>query len=302
MSLFDKIYLATGLGLGGWVTLLFAILMIVTIVKGVRIVPQSEKFVIERLGRLHIVLNPGLNLIVPFLDQVAHRVSVLERQLPHLEQDAITKDNVLIKAEIAVFYRVVSPENTVYRIRNIDSAVATMIAGIVRSEIGKLDLDEVQSNRSALNDALKAHLGDATDDWGIVVTRAEVLDVNLDTATREAMLQQLNAERARRAAVTTAEGERRAMELRADAELYTAQKIADARRITADADAYAIEVVAKSIAKHGTAAIEFEIRKRQVDAVAKMTAGEGTRTIVLPAELADALGNAAKLFGGRGSG
>lgn len=278
--------------------LVVALVILVTIWRGIKIVPQSEKYVVERLGRLHSVLNPGLNLIVPFLDVVRHRVSVLERQLPHLQQDAITRDNVLLQADLVVFYRVLEPEKTVYRIRDIDAAVATTVSAIVRSEIGKHELDEVQSNRAALNAEIKQQLADATDDWGIAVTRAEVLDINLDAATREAMLQQLNAERARRAAVTAAEGEKRAMELRADAELYTAQKLAEARRISAEADAYATEVVARAIATHGTAAVEFEIRKRQVEAFSKLAASEGRQVIVLPADLAEAFGTAAKLFSG----
>ncbi len=288
----------TGLSGGLILILVLAVVILVTIWRGIKIVPQSEQYVIERLGRLHRVLGPGLNLIVPFLDVVRHRISVLERQMPHMQQDAITRDNVMLQADMVVFYRVLEPERTVYRIRDIDGAVATTVAGIVRSEIGQLELDEVQSNRTMLNAAIKKHLAEATDDWGIAVTRAEVLDINLDNATREAMMQQLNAERARRAAVTSAEGQKRAMELKADAELYTAQKLAEARRISAEADAYATEVVAQAIHTHGTAAIEFEIRKRQVEAFAKMTDSQGRQTIVLPADLADAFANAAKLFSG----
>lgn len=284
---------------GNVLFVLLALFLFIFLWKSFFIVPQSEKFIIERLGRYARTANPGLKFKVPFLETIRHEVSVLERQLPDLQQDAITKDNVVIQCVIAVFYRVESPERTVYRIADIDGAVTTTIAGIVRSEIGKLDLDEVQSNRASLNALLKEQLADATDDWGIAVTRAEVLDVNLDEVTRNAMMQQLNAERERRAAVTRAEGEKRAVELRSDGELYAAQKLAEAKRVAADADAYATETVAKAIANDGQAAVEFEIRKRQVDALGKMGAGDGTRTVLLPAELADALGNAAKMFGSK---
>ncbi len=278
---------------------LLALLLFLTLWKSFVIVPQSMKFVLEMFGKYSRTLDPGLKFKLPWVEVVAHPVSVLERQLPDLRQDAITKDNVVIQCVIAVFYRVNSPERTVYRIADIDGAVSTTIAGIVRSEIGKLDLDEVQSNRATLNASIKEQLADATDDWGIVVTRAEVLDVNLDEGTREAMMQQINAERARRAAVTRAEGEKRAVELRSDGELYAAQKLAEARRISADADAYATEIVAAAIAKNGAAAIEFDIRKRQVDAMTKLSSGEGTRTVVLPAELAEAFGSVKNLFGGK---
>jgi len=278
-----------------WFLLALFVLMIIRSI--VVIVPQSEKFVLEMFGKYSKTLGPGLNFKWPIVERVAHEVSILERQLPDLRQDAITKDNVVIQCVIAVFYRVTTPESTVYRIQDIDGAVTTTIAGIVRSEIGKLDLDEVQSNRATLNSLLKEQLADATDDWGIVVTRAEVLDVNLDEGTRKAMMQQINAERERRAAVTRAEGEKRAVELRSDGELYAAQKLAEARRISADADAYATETVAAAIAKNGASAIEFEIRKRQVEAMTKLGSGEGTRTVVLPTELADAFGSVKKLFG-----
>ncbi|MGE0666299.1 MAG: SPFH domain-containing protein [Sphingomonadales bacterium] len=277
--------------------LLIALLLIVILFKTVKIVPQSDKYVVERLGRLHAVLGPGINIVVPFIDSVRHKISVLERQLPSIEQDAITRDNVLIQATIAVFYRIVSPENTVYRIANVDHAVATTVAGILRSEIGKIELDEVQANRAPLNAAIKVQLADATDDWGIEVTRAEVLDINLDAQTRDAMLQQLNAERARRAAVAKAEGDKRAAELRAEAELFTAQKVAEAKRIQADADAYATRIVAEAIRENGLEAIQFEISKKQIEALGGIAGTPGTRTIILPTDLADAFTQAARIFG-----
>lgn len=276
-----------------------AALLLLLVLMTVKIVPQSEKYVVERLGRLHKVLGPGVNLIVPLIDSVKHRIPVLERQLPSIKQDAISRDNVLIRADISVFYRIVAPENTVYRISNVDQAVTTTVAGIVRSEIGKIDLDDVQSNRSHLNASIKSQLADATDDWGIQVTRAEVLDVNLDEQTRDAMLQQLNAERARRAAVAKAEGDKRALELKADAELYQAQKVAEARRIQADADAYATATVAEAIRANGNEAIQFEIAKRQIEAMGALAASGQTKTIVLPTDLADAFKAAAKLVGSK---
>ena len=224
--------------------LLLAVFIVVSISAGVRIVPQSQKFVVERLGRLRVVLGPGINFIVPFLDRVRHRVSVLERQLPAMSQDAITSDNVLVQVETSVFYRIIEPEKTVYRIRDVDAAISTTVAGIVRSEIGRMELDQVQANRSRLIEAVRDQVAQQVDDWGIEVTRAEILDVNLDQATRNAMLQQLNAERARRAQVTEAEGTKRAVELNADAELYAAEQAAKARRVSADAEAYATRAVA----------------------------------------------------------
>lgn len=281
--------------------LLGAVLLILVVLKGVRIVPQSQKHVVERFGRLHSVLGPGINFVVPFLDVVAHKISILERQLPNASQDAITKDNVLVQIDTSVFYRILEPEKTVYRIRDVDGAIATTVAGIVRAEIGKMDLDEVQSNRAQLIGQIQTSVEDAVDDWGIEVTRAEILDVNLDQATRDAMLQQLNAERARRAQVTEAEGSKRAVELSADAELYAAEQIAKARRIQADAEAYATGVVAKAIAENGLEAAQYQVALKQVEALNALGNGAGSQTIVVPAAALEAFGDAFKLLKGRGA-
>ena len=184
---------------GNAVMIALALFIIFCIFLGVRIVPQSEKHVVERFGRLHSVLGPGINFIVPFLDRVAHKISILERQLPTASQDAITKDNVLVQVETSVFYRITEPEKTVYRIRDVD-ARDRHDGGGHRARRDRQD----GPGRGAVEPlrADRHHQGqveDAVDDWGIEVTRAEILDVNLDQATRDAMLQQLNAERERRA-------------------------------------------------------------------------------------------------------
>ena len=286
---------------GGILPLLIAAVIILAVFLAVRIVPQSEKHVVERLGRLQSVLGPGVNFIVPFLDRVRHRVSILERQLPAMEQDAITADNVLVQVETSVFYRILQPEKTVYRIRDVDGAISTTVAGIVRAEIGKMELDEVQSNRSALIDTIQSQIAKAVDDWGVEVTRAEILDVNLDQATRDAMLQQLNAERARRAAVTEAEGRKRAVELKADGDLYAAEQEAKARRVGADAEAYATEVVARAIQAHGLEAAQYQVALKQVEALKALGEGEGQRTVVVPAQALEAFGNAFGMLRGRAS-
>jgi len=281
------------------VLLLSAGFVIICILLGVRIVPQSQKHVVERFGRLKAVLGPGVNFIVPILDRVRHKISVLERQLPTATQDAITIDNVLVQVETSVFYRILEPEKTVYRIRDVDAAIATTVAGIVRAEIGKMELDEVQSNRAQLIAHIKTSVEDAVNDWGIEVTRAEILDVNLNEATREAMLQQLNAERARRAQVTEAEGQRRAVELAADADLYAAQQAAQARRVQAEAEAYATEVVAKAIRENGLEAAQYQVALKQVEALRAVGQGEGKQIILLPANAVDAFADAFSLLKGK---
>jgi len=157
----------------------------------------------------------------------------------------------------------------------------------------------VQSNRQILIERIKGQVAEAVDDWGIEVTRAEILDVNLDQATREAMLQQLNAERARRAQVTEAEGQRRAVELAADADLYAAEQNAKARRITAEAEAYATQVVAKAINENGLEAAQYQVALKQVEALTTLGEGSGSQTMVVPASAMDAFADAFKLLKGR---
>ncbi len=285
---------------GGQITLLaVAFLIILTLFKAIRIVPQSQKFVVERFGRLRVVLGPGINFTVPFVDVVAHKISILERQLPTAHQDAITTDNVLVKVETSVFYRITEPEKTVYRIKDVDAAIATTVAGIVRSEIGKMELDHVQSNRNELTTQIRAHVRAMVDDWGIEVTRAEILDVALDDATRHAMLQQLNAERARRAQVMEAEGNKRSVELNADAELYAAEQQAKARRVLADAEAYATGVIADAIKENGIEAAQYQVALKQVEALTAVGTGAGKQMIIVPASALDAFSDAFKMLKGR---
>ena len=284
---------------GNAVLIALAVFIIICIFLGVRVVPQSEKHVVERFGRLRSVLGPGLNFVVPFLDRIAHKVSILERQLPTAHQDAITTDNVLVKVETSVFYRITEPEKTVYRIRDVDAAIATTVAGIVRSEIGKMELDHLQSNRAEVATNIREQVRLLVDDWGIEVTRAEILDVNLDDATRTAMLQQLNAERARRAQVTEAEGKKRAVELNADAELYAAEQEAKARRVLADAEAYATNVIAGAIKENGIEAAQYQVALKQVEALTAVGQGAGKQTIIVPAQALEAFGDAFKMLKGR---
>ena len=162
-----------------------------------------------------------------------------------------------------------------------------------------MELDQVQSNRSAVIAKIQGSLAQIVDDWGIEVTRVEILDVNLDEATRAAMLQQLNAERARRAHVTEAEGRKRAVELAADGELYAAEQAAKARRIAADADAYATGVVAAAIADGGLQAAQYQVALKQVEALAEVGKGAGNRMVLLPADAVDAFRDAFGMLRGK---
>ena len=286
---------------GNGVLVFLAILIVYVIYLGIKIVPQSKVFVIERFGKFTQILESGLSIIVPFVDRVAFKVDILERQLPPFKMSVITEDNVEVELVSTVFFRVLDAAKSVYRIRNIDLAIENTAISIIRSAAGKLELDDLQSSREAMNQEIAARLTKAAEVWGVEVTRTEILDVLVDEKTKESQRQQLNAERERRATIAKAEGDKRSVELKADAELYEAQKQAEAVKVQADADAYAVKItaeadaeqtrlIAEAIKNDGQPAINYEIMKRQVDGLAEVASSNQTKTLVVPTDITKALG------------
>ena len=292
--------------LGVVLTLVFLGLAVLLAFKSVAIVPQSDEYVVERFGRYRATLAAGINLLVPFLDRVAHKIQILERQLDAFVISVITRDNVEIELETTVFFRVINASKSVYRIKDVPLALRTTAESIIRSAAGKLELDEVQSSRQKMNEEILQNLREASEVWGLEITRSEITDVRVDEATKEAQRQQLNAERERRATVARAEGERQRVELQADGELYEAQKNAEAIKLTAEAEAYAVikkaeadaeqtRVIAEAISQDGQPAIDFEILKRQVEAIGLLASSDNAKTIVLPSDVTKTIGGLAGL-------
>ena len=284
------------------VTLAFAAFFIVLAWSAIKVVPQSKVFVVERFGKFSKTLPAGINIIIPIIDQVRHRISILERQLPAFDISVITKDNVEVVLEATNFYRITDAARSVYRIENIDRAIQTTAESIVRSAAGKLDLDELQSSRQQMNEEILRNLQNAAEVWGIEITRTEITDVRVDEQTKDAQRQQLNAERQRRAVVAQAEGEKRSVELSADAELYSAQKQAEAVRVAADAEAYAIKVKAAATAEQtrmiseainngGQSAINFDILQKQVVALSQVASSNNSKTVIMPTDITEAIGS-----------
>lgn len=277
------------------IVILIVVIAILGVVFSIRIVPQAQVFVVERFGKFDLILNPGLNFVVPGLQYVAHRVSVLERQLPTSNISVITRDNVQVHLNISVFYRVIEAQLAVYRIAKVDEAVAVTTAAIIRAACGELEFDDVQSKREFLNNKIKSELAEATRIWGIEITRTEILDVIVDEVIRKQMQLQMAADRERRAVILKAEGELTAVQLAADAKLYSAQREAEATKVRADADAYATKVVAQAIAANGQAAIDFEIMKRKVEAIQSLAGSSNSKVLVLPSDVTGALGGLSTL-------
>ena len=289
------------------VPILIVILALIFVYKGVKVVPQSKVYVIERFGKYLKTLKAGLNLIVPFLDSIAHKLSILERQLPQFNISVITKDNVEVNLEATVFYRIVDASRSVYRIQDVDGALNTAATSIVRSAAGRLELDELQSSRESMNQEIAREMQNAAEVWGIEITRTEITDVIIDEQTKEAQRQQLNAERERRAAIAKAEGSKRSIELEAEAKYFQAQKEAEAIKVTADAEAYAVKVkaeadaeqtrvIASAIKDNGQPAINFEVMKRQVEALSEIASSNSSKTVIMPTEITGVIGSLQVLF------
>jgi len=284
------------------VSLVLLTLLVIIVFTGIKIVPQSNEYVVERFGKFSKTLKAGVNYIVPIIDTVKHNVSILERQLESFQISVITRDNVEVKLETTVFFRIIDAAKSVYRISDIDRALQTTSESIVRSAAGKLDLDELQSSREEMNEDILKNLRGAADIWGIEITRSEITDVIVDERTKDAQRQQLNAEREKRAAIAKAEGDKRSMELLADAKLYEAQKVSEAIKIEADANAYSIEaeakataaqtrMVAEAINNNGQAAVNYDILKRQVDGLAMLAASDNSKTVIMPTDITKAIGS-----------
>ena len=295
-------FLPIDIDLASIVTIVVIVIALVTVFKGIRVVSQSEVHLVERFGKYKRTLKAGLNLIVPYVDKIKHRVSILERQLSEFSISVITKDNVEVILETTVFFRVTDAASSVYRIRNEELAIETAATSIVRSAAGKLDLDHLQSSRESMNLEIANNLREAAEVWGIEITRTEITDVKVDEQTKAAQRKQLNAERERRAAVAEAEGRKRSVELDADAQLYQAKKEAEAVKVQADADAYSIRIKAKAnaeqtrliaaaIAENGQPAIDFEILKQQVQAMGELASSSNTKTVIVPSDVTKALGS-----------
>ncbi len=274
-------------------TILFFILAFL----GIKIVPQSENHVVERFGKYRKTLKAGLNFVVPLLDRIAKRLSILERQLPEKPHDVITKDNVTIVITNTIFFRIIDAGKAAYRIHDLEGAISNAVTGTVRSIIGAIEFDEVQSHREQINQKIKSSLEETCSDWGVDVTRTEILDVQVDQKTQTAMHLQISAERDRRASVMEAEGKKKSMELEADAALYAAQKQAEAKRMLADADAYATKTIAEAINNEGASAIQFEIQKKQVEAIGELSSSNNAKVILLPNDIISALTSLPNIFG-----
>lgn len=276
------------------VLILCSFFAIILALLGTKQIPQSFVYVVERMGKYDRTLKAGLHFILPIFDRIAHKQDVRERQHPELIE-VITKDNVQLRMHATAYFRIIDAAKSVYRIQDLDLAIKNAVMGTVRATCGQMEFDEIQGRREHINERMQTALRATCEVWGVEITRAEILDVEVDNATKDAMDMQLNAERRRRASVLEAEGDRTKTMLEADAEFYRAQKEAEGRKVSADAEAYATSTVALAIANNGQSAIDFEIAKLQVMGLTEIAKSTGSKLIIIPTDISKSLGGFAAM-------
>ena len=205
------------------------VLVFVTLAMGVRIVPQGFKYVVQRLGKYHSTLGPGLNLIIPYVDTVAYKVTTKDIVMDIPSQDVITRDNAVIVINAVAYINIVSPEKAVYGVESYITAIQNLVQTSLRSIVGEMDLDDALSSRDRIKARLKEAISDDIADWGITLKTVEIQDINPSPTMQQAMEEQAAAERARRATVTRAEGEKAAAILEADGRLEASKRDAEAK-------------------------------------------------------------------------
>jgi regulator of protease activity HflC (stomatin/prohibitin superfamily) len=218
------------------VVLFFVVLVFVTIFLGVRIVPQGSKHVIQRLGKFHMTLGPGLNFIIPYIDTVAYKITSKDIVLDIPSQEVITKDNAVIVVNAVAYINVISPEKAVYGVEDYRLAIQNLVQTSLRSIIGEMNLDDALSSREKIKARLKENISDDIADWGIMLKTVEIQDISPSETMQKAMEEQAAAERARRATVTKAEGEKSAAILQAEGRLEASKLDARAKVVMAEGD------------------------------------------------------------------
>jgi len=260
-------------------------LVLITIAKGVRLVPQGEKFVVQRLGKFFQTLNPGLNFVIPYVDNVAYKVTTKDIVLDIPSQDVITKDNAIIKANAVAYINILSPEKAVYGVENYQVAIQNLIQTTLRAIIGEMRLDEALSSREHIKARLKAGISDDIADWGITLKNVEIQDINPSPTMQASMEEQAAAERERRAAVTRAEGEKQATILEAEGRLEASRKDAEAQIVLAKASGRSIEVVTTAI-KDDELPVMYLLGEKYIDSIKTLSSSDNAKTVIYPADLA----------------
>ena len=260
----------------------------VTLAKGVRIVPQGTEWIVERLGKYSATLHPGLNIIIPYIDQVVYKLVTKDIILDVQEQEVITRDNAVILINAIAFIKITDPIKAVYGVTDFSEAIRNMIMTTLRSITGDMDLDQALTSRDSIKAQLRESIADEAIDWGLTVKSVEIQDIKPSPSMIKAMEAQASAERERKAMVTMAEGAKQSTILQAEARLEAARRDAEAQVTLAEASAEAIRRVAVAIGSED-APMRYMLGERYLVAMGKLAESENAKTIVLPADIQESL-------------
>ena len=264
------------------------IFLLVTVAKGVRQVPQGYKWVVQRLGKFNTSLNPGLNFLIPYIDNVAFKVTTKDIVLDIPSQEVITKDNAVLVTNAVAYINIVSPEKAVYGVENYVIAIQTLVQTSLRSIIGEMTLDEALSSRDHIKSKLKEAISDDISDWGITLKTVEIQDINPSPTMQQAMEEQAAAERARRATVTRADGDKQAVILTAEGALEASKREAEAQVILAEASKRAISLVTEAIGEKELPVV-YLLGEKYISSLQELSSSDNSKFVVFPADIPGAL-------------
>ncbi len=265
-----------------------AAFLFITLAQGVRQVPQGFKWVVQRLGKYHSSLKPGLNFIIPYVDSVAFKVTTKDIVLDIPSQEVITKDNAVLITNAVAYINIVSPEKAVYGVENYVIAIQTLVQTSLRSIVGEMSLDDALSSRDHIKAKLKAAISDDIADWGITLKTVEIQDINPSGTMQSAMEEQAAAERARRATVTRADGDKQAAILQAEGMLEASKREAEGQVILAEASKRSISLVTEAIGDKEMPVV-YLLGEKYISSLQNLSDSDNSKFIVFPADIPAAI-------------
>jgi regulator of protease activity HflC (stomatin/prohibitin superfamily) len=267
-----------------------AVLVLLYVMMGVKIVRQGYRYTIEHFGRFVRVAEPGFNYVTPFFYRVGRRINMMEQVLEIPGQEIITKDNAMVAVDGVVFFQVLDAAKAAYEVYDLYTAITALSTTNLRTVMGSMDLDETLSRRDEINTKLLAVVDQATESWGVKITRVELRDIRPPQDIVNAMTRQMKAEREKRAAILKAEGEKQSAILQAEGGREAAFREAEARERAAQAEATATKAVSDAIEAGSAQAINYFVAQKYVDAVAEFARSPNAKTILFPVEATQLIG------------